>query len=549
MHIGEALPFGDVLLRAVRDRPRHTALVLPGERHTYAEVLERSLGVARSLLGLGVGPGDHVGLLMPNCADFVFGFFGAALLGAVVVPINARFKRRELRHVIPDADLKVILTSDVVADHVDFVELLHDSLPGLADASDPRDLRLDAAPDLRAVVLLGEREPAGMLPRHAFEALATQASVDRVMALRLRVRLRDVGLLPYTSGTTSVPKGCILTHEAVVRDWLAAGQRFGVGAEDVFWDPCPMFHMSGIGPMLFTFAVGGTFVTLTHFDPTTAVAQIAEERPTVIYPTFPPITTALFTHPDFDPASMRQVKAMLNVAPPDTLRRMQEALPHAVQISCYGLTEGAGVITYNELTEDLETRLRTTGPPLPGVEVKIVDPETGEDLGVDQPGEICIRGYNVFEGYHKDPEKTAATFDADGWAHTGDTGSVDHAGRVSYVGRTKDMLKVGGENVAPSEIESWLSTHPAVRMVQVVGRDDERYVEVPVAFVELVPGRDATAEELIEHCRGELASFKVPREVRFVTEWPLSATKVQKFRLREMANRPAADLALTPDAS
>lgn len=535
MHIGEALPFGDVLVRAVRDRPDHIALVLPGERYTYTEVLARSVAVARSLRGLGVRPGDHVGLLMPNCSDFVFGFFGATLIGAVVVPVNARFKRRELAHVIPDADLVVILTSDVVADHVDFVALLHESLPGLADAPDPATLSLADAPLLRAVVLLGDRTPEGMLGRAAFEALAEGVDAADVERLRLRVRLRDVGLLPYTSGTTSHPKGCILTHEAVIRDWLAAGARFGVGADDVFWDPCPLFHMSGIGPMLFTFGVGGTFVTLTHFDAKTAIAQMAEERPTVIYPTFPPITLAIFTHPDFDPSLLSQVKAMLNVAPPDTLRLMQAALPHAVQISCFGLTEGAGVITYNELDEDLESRLDTTGPPLPGVQVKIVDPETGTEVGIDEPGEICIRGYNVFEGYHKDPEKTAATFDEEGWAHTGDTGSVDHAGRVRYLGRTKDMLKVGGENVAPSEIESWLSTHPAVHMVQVVGRDDERYVEVPVAFVELSLGGTATAAELIEFCQGELASFKVPREVRFVTEWPMSATKVQKFKLRELA--------------
>lgn len=539
MHVAEALTFGDLLVRSARDRPDHPALVLPGERWTYAHVLDRSVDVARSLAALGIRRGDHVGLLMPNCSDFVFAFFGASLLGAVVVPINARFKRRELTHVIPDADLSVIVTSDIVADHVDFVELLHDSLPGLTEEEDPTSLDLVSAPRLRSVVLMGEREPAGMLPQDRFEALAEQVSAEHVMRERNFVRVRDTGLLPYTSGTTSQPKGCILSHEAVVRDWLAAGEVFEMGPDDVFWDPCPMFHMSGIGPMLFTFGVGATFVTLTHFDGATAVAQMKQERPTVIYPTFPPITMAIIRHPDFDPSHLIQVRAMLNVAPPDTLRLMQEAVPQAVQIGCYGLTEASGVVSYNALDEDLESRIDTTGPPLPGLEVRIVDPETGKDCDVDEPGEILIRGVSVFDGYHKDPEKTAETFDDDGWAHTGDRGSKDHAGRVRYLGRTKDMLKVGGENVAPIEIESHLSTHPAVQLVQVVGRPDERLVEVPVAFVELTEGRDVTEDELLDWCKGELASFKIPREIRFVTEWPMSATKIRKFRLREIAEQPA----------
>ena len=539
MHVTEPVTFGDILVRAARDRPDHPALVLPGERYTYADVLDRSVQVGRSLAALGVTKGDHVGLLMPNCSDFVFAFFGAALLGAVVVPVNARFKRRELRHVVPDADLVVLVTSDIVADHVDFVELLHDSLPGLTEASDPMHLDLPGAPRLRSVVLMGDREPAGMLPQARFEALADEVPAEYVHHARRFVRLRDIGLLPYTSGTTSQPKGCLLTHEAVVRDWFDAGEVFELGPDDTFWDPCPMFHMSGIGPMLFTFGVGGTFVTLTHFDGSTAVRQMAEERPTVIYPTFPPITMAIIRHPDFDASLLTQVRAMLNIGPPDTLRLMQAAIPQAVQIGCFGLTECSGVVSFNRLDEDLETRIDDTGPPLPGLEVRVVSPETGQDCPPDEPGELWVRGVSTLEGYYKDPEKTAATLDAEGWVHTGDTGSLSPEGHVRYVGRVKDMLKVGGENVAPVEIESHLSTHPAVQLVQVVGRSDERYVEVPVAFVQLSEGHEATPEELVEFCRGELASFKVPREVHLVTEWPMSATKIQKFRLREMAQELA----------
>ncbi|HSJ26874.1 MAG TPA: AMP-binding protein [Acidimicrobiia bacterium] len=534
VEIVEATTFGDLLLKTALERPDDEALVFPEIRFTYAELFEHAVDTARGLAALGVGRGDHVGILMPNCPEFVHAFFGVALLGGVVVPINARFKRRELAYVVENADLKVLVTSDIIADHVDFVGLLRDSLPSLAAASDSAALSLPEAPLLRSVVLMGDRTPDGMLGQKEFYARALDVDRGTVMRAREQVRIRDIAAIPYTSGTTSYPKGCLLTHEAIVRDWILSGRRFGVETGDRFWNPCPLFHMSGIGPLLFTLAVGGTLITMTHFDPASALRQIEEERPTVIYPTFPPITMALITHPDYDPAKFSQVKATLNVAPPDTLRMMQDKLPQAIQISCYGITEGSGVITYNELTETVDQRCETTGPPLPGAEVRIVDPATGDECAPGEPGEICIRGFNVFEGYYKDPEKTAETFDSEGWAHTGDLGSVDEAGRVIYVGRLKDMLKVGGENVAPSEIEAHLSTHPAVKLVQVVGKPDDKYVEVPVAFVELADGATATDEELIGWCQGQLASFKVPREVVFVTEWPMSATKIQKYKLREL---------------
>jgi fatty-acyl-CoA synthase len=204
-----------------------------------------------------------------------------------------------------------------------------------------------------------------------------------------------------------------------------------------------------------------------------------------------------------------------------------------VQVSAYGCTELGGIVAMNDPAEDAESRATTCGPPFPGVELRIVDPETGEVVPTGERGEIVGRGPGMFEGYHNDPERNAEAIDPDGFFHTGDVGSLDAAGNVSFHGRTKDMLKVGGENVACLEIESFLATHPAVRLAQVVGIPDTRLVEVPAAFVQLEPGHTATEEELIEYFRGQVASFRIPRHVRFVEEWPMSATKVQKFRLRE----------------
>ena len=533
----EVVPFGDLPVRAAARHPGADAVIFPDKRHTCASLSEAAVRAARSLHGLGLGPGDHLGILMPNCMDFVEVMFGAAMLGAWVVPINARYKEHELAYVIENADLKLLVTSDLIDEHVDFVELLHRCLPGLADAPDPAALALPAAPKLRSVVLLGGASPDGMLDRAAFEAAAAGVSDADVHLLRSRVRLRDVAMMMYTSGTTADPKGCPLTHEALVRTSVnACGDRFRLTAEDRFWDPLPLFHMSAILPLIGCLDAGAAYVTLTHFDASLGIAQLRDERATVCFSTSPPSTTALLNHPEWDAAAFSRIRLMNNVAPPDALRRIHAALPTAQHTNAYGLTECGGVAAFSHPDDPPEKRPVTSGRPLPGIELQIRDPESGAPVAEpDTRGEIWMRGYCIFEGYYKDPVKNAECFDAEGWFNTGDLGALDEDGRVSFMGRVKDMLKVGGENVAALEIESFLQTHPAVNIAQVVGVPDERYDEVPAAFVELTPGAELAPDALIAHCRGRIASFKVPRHVRFVAPgaWPMSATKVQKYRLRE----------------
>lgn len=533
MEAGEATTIGNLLIDASNDRPEQEAVIFPSERLRCIDMMAGALAVARGLYGLGVRRGGHVGILMPNCPDFVRAFFGCSLLGAVTVPINARYQQRELTYVIENGDLEVLLTVDVVADNVDFAERLHKGLAGLSDASDPENLDLQAAPKLRSVVMLGSTHPDGMVGPERFREIGELVSDDVILADCSLVDPQDTAIMLYTSGTTSHPKGCLLSHEAVVRTWVTVARRFGVAAGDRFWNPCPMFHMSGIGPMVFTLALGSPLVSLTHFSAETAIRQIHEEQARFIFPAFPLITMDIFEHPDCGPEKMKSVKAMLNVAPPDTWRMLQEMLPTAIQANTYGQTELSGITTWTEPSDTLDLRAETNGRPLEGVEVRIVDPDTQTELPHGERGEIQARGFQAFKGYHRDPELTAATLLEGGWVRTGDIGTAQPSGHIAYVGRLKDMLKVGGENVAATEIEAHLSLHPAVKLVQVVGRPDDRYQEVPVAFIELSEGHTATEVELIDHVRGQLASFKVPREVHFVTEWPMSATKIQKFRLLE----------------
>ncbi len=523
----------DLVARAANRDPEGAAVVFPGERVTFAELYDRSVDTARSLAACGVSAGDKVGILMSNCQEFVDVLLGSQLLGAWAVPINARYKAKELAYVIADADVRVLVTTDRVVEHVDFVALLDEAFPELCEQSDADALTMSAAPELRSVVLHGERVPAGMLGWQTFVDAGGAVPVDAIELSRSRLAVRDVAMMMYTSGTTAMPKGCPISHEALVRPAVEAGRtRFFLTPHDRMWDPLPMFHMSFVLPFVACLDAGAALLSMEHFDPDVAIDYLRDERATVNFASFPTITEALLNHPKWDDDAM-SIRLVNNVGPPDLLVSMQERMPSAVQISAYGMTECGGVICFGDVNDTLEKRCETSGWPFRGIEVQIRDLETDDVLPPGNRGEILVRGYCVFEGYYKDPDKNAEAFTEDGWFRTGDICALDDDGRVTYDGRVKDMLKVGGENVAAAEIEGLLSQHPAVMLAQVVSAPDPKYVEVPAAFVQLVEGGSVTEDELIDFCRGEVASFKVPRHVRFVTEWPMSATKIQKVRLRE----------------
>ncbi len=532
-HLIKVTTLGDLLLRAADKWPDAEALVFPSERLTYARLAERAQERARALMGMGVRPGDHVGILAPNLVEVVEMLFAIALSGAVAVLINARYKTFELAYVIENSDISMLFTTRRIADHVDFAGLLYAALPGLEAASDPLALELGAAPLLRNIVLLEDGAQDGMVGWRQFSGFAGEVSADALWRRRSRVALRDPCIMMYTSGTTANPKGCRLSHEALVRNAREMGARFEITSSDRQFNPLPMFHMSSILPLLSLVWSGACYITDTHFNADAAIDAIYTERPTIFFTAFPAIMSALVNHPRFDAARMPQVRLINNVAPPNQLKRNMAILPQAVHVSAYGLTEASGVSCNGHASEDDDTRAHTCGRPYEGVQLRVVDLESGEDAEPGQPGEVLIRGFSLFEGYYKSPEKTAEAIDADGWLHTGDIATLDEGGRVAYQGRIKDMLKVGGENVAAIEIESFILQHPAVQMVQVVGVPDAKMFEVPAAFIELTAGSRCSESEIIEFCRNRIASFKIPRHVRFVTEWPMSATKVQKFRLRE----------------
>jgi len=476
-----------------------------------------------------------VGLLLPTGMDFIETLFAVALLGAVSVPVNARYMPPELAYVVENADLKVLLTTDRIAEAVNFVERLHLAFPALAE-SDAKRLRLSDAPKLRSIVLFGTSTADGMLTEAEFAALADQGDMERLHLDRLQVRLGNTALILYTSGTTANPKGCMISHEAIVRNGAALADRYELTGEDSFWSPLPMFHIAAILPLAAIFNVAGTYVTTGYFRAGEALKMMEEESVTATYPCFWTIMSDLVDHPDFEKTDLSRVKLMnanFAVQPPEIGIKMKKALPNAVFVGTFGMTETAGTVTTSRLDATETQRFTRLGTPLSGIEIKAIDPETGQEAAPGEKGEAWIRGYCTFSEYYKSPEKTAEALDDEGWFHSGDLISIDEDGQVMFHGRLRDMLKVGGENVAAVEIETCLQQHEAVKLAQVVGIPDRRLIEIPAAFIELEPGHEASEQELIAFCKGKIAGFKIPRHVRFVTEWPVSSTKIQKFRLQE----------------
>ena len=527
---------GDLLLSAADRYPDTLALVFPDSKFTYQELATRAIRRARSLQALGVKPRDHVGILMHTCPDFVEIFFAAALCGAVVVPINARYRSGELAYVIENGDVVTLVTTDGIAEQVSFVERLTGALPELASQSDPLRLTLAQTPRLRNIVLMGQTAPAGFVTASEFDRAGEAVPERNVHLSRLGVRVRDVGLLLYTSGTTENPKGCLITHEAQVRNSIALGRhRYRLTHEDRFWSPLPMFHIASVLPMLAIFDVGGTYLTMSYFDAGVALDMLQRYEVTATYPCFVTIMQGLIYHPAFPTTNLQRIKLMNSnfaVQPPAVAESIIKAMPGALQVGSFGMTETAGTVCTGGPDEPEFLRITRLGKPLPGLEVRIIDADSGKDVAAGARGEVLVRGYSLLEGYHKDAVKTAQAIDPAGWFHTGDIGSLDEHGTIMFHGRYKDMLKVGGENVAAAEIEALLGRHPAVKLAQVVAIPDAKYVEVPAAFVELKPGCQVSEADLVSFCKMEVAAFKVPRVIRFVKEWPMSSSKIQKFRLR-----------------
>lgn len=518
------LTLAGVVEEHVRTSPERVAVIMDGDDVSYGALWDRGITRRDEMLALGVRPGDRVGVLLPNGIPYLEIVLGASMMGAVIVPMNIRYKSRELRHLIVDSGMVLLYSQDSLPGVVDFAGLLSAAFPELKQRADRLQLSISEAPALRAIVSLDGPSPFMLgiaeIPRPR-DTKVTPPDASQAL------------FIMYTSGSTSAPKGCIVPHRAIISNAWAIVDVFGLTPEDTWWCPLPMFHIGGLLFVITMLAVGGQYSGLSHFEADKAIAALDKHPPTVFYPLFPTITLPIIDHPGFARLDHRRMRIMVNLAPPEVQRRVQATVPHAPILGAFGMTETCGTVCYGRPADPVDSRLHTCGRPLEGWSVKIVDAVTRAELAPGERGEIAVKGQGLFDGYLNAPELTARQHLPDGFFLTGDVGLLDAAGQLVFHGRIKDQLKVGGENVSALEVESFLSTHSAVANVQVVGIADERYGEVPAAFVELRGGARVSEQELIGYCTDQIARFKIPRYVRFVTEWPMSATKVQKFRLRE----------------
>jgi acyl-CoA synthetase (AMP-forming)/AMP-acid ligase II len=517
--------------------PDKEALVFPTGRKSYHAVVKSVFQRARGLIGLGIKPGDHVGILLPSGIEFVETLFAVSMVGGISVLMNARYRAPEIAYVAENADLVAIVTNSEADDFVDFVSRLHESFPAISECADPLKLAIADAPKLKKLILFGGKVSAGFVDQNGFDRAGAAICEDTVHRARLGVRLRDTCMILYTSGTSANPKGCLLSHEAICREASnLARNRWAFTDTERVWSPMPLFHIAAMLAMIGAVDVGGTFIGQPHFDAGESLRQIECERATMLFLPFVTFHQAMIGHPDWDKTDMGSVRLMnscFSQMPQSVGNAYRAKMPDALQVGTFGMTEASGIVTTGGYDMDPEMGFQTLGYPLAGITLRIVDVETGQDLPAGERGEVFVKGYNLLDGYYSDPIKTAEALDMNGWYHSGDIGSLDAHGHLSFHGRFKDMLKVGGENVAAAEVEAVLATHDGVQLAQVVGLPDMRLAEIPAAFIERSGNVDVSADELIDFVKERIASFKVPRHIRFIDEWPMSASKIQKFKLRQ----------------
>jgi fatty-acyl-CoA synthase len=518
---------GQTLEATARRFPGREALVVchQGVRQTWAEFDATVNEVAKGLIGVGIEPGDRVGMWSPNFAEWAYIQYATARVGAIQVNINPAYRTSELRYVLEQSGCRLLVTR---------TEYLSSAYKAMVD---------EVAPGLTALerVIYFDVGDWG-------ELLSAGASVSDA-----DLRARSATLAPddpiniqYTSGTTGFPKGATLSHFNILNDALLVGEACAYDETDRVCIPVPYYHCFGmVMGNLACSVYGATMVVPSPtFDPEAVLRACQDERCTSLYGV-PTMFIAELGHTElasFDLSSLRTGIMAGSPCPIEVMRKVMEVMHMDEVTIAYGMTETSPVSTQTSTTDPVEMRVSTVGRVLPHVESKIVAPETGETVPRGEAGEYCTRGFHVMLGYWNDPERTGEAIDADGWMHSGDLATMDEDGYVNIVGRIKDMIIRGGENVYPREIEEFLYTHPAVADAQVIGVPDEKYGEELMAWVRLAPGAELTAEELKEFCRGRIAHFKVPRYVKFVTAFPMTVTgKVRKVEMRE---RSIAELGL-----
>jgi fatty-acyl-CoA synthase len=510
---------GDDFDRTVAAHGDRDALVdrATGRRWTYTELADEVNTIALALLDLGVEKGDRVGIWAPNCAEWTFTQYATAKIGAILVNINPAYRVHELRYVLNQAGIGTLVAAKSFKTS-DYAAMIDEVRP--------------ECPALRHVLLIGSQEWT------ALQAVGRGGSRAGLAEVQASLSADDAINIQYTSGTTGFPKGATLSHHNILNNGYFVGELCGYTEADRVCIPVPFYHCFGMvmGNLAATSHGACMVIPAPAFDPKATLAAVAEERCTSLYGV-PTMFIAELADPafdDYDLSSLRTGIMAGSPCPVEVMKQVIERMGMGEVAICYGMTETSPVSTQTRADDSVDRRVSTVGRVHPHLEVKVVDPETGQTVPRGTPGEFCTRGYSVMLGYWDQPDKTAEAIDAARWMHTGDLAVMDDEGYLNITGRIKDMVIRGGENVYPREIEEFLYTHPDVQDAQVIGVPDERYGEELMVWVKMREGATAlTAESLREYCAGKLAHYKIPRYVHIVDEFPMTVTgKIRKVEMR-----------------
>ncbi len=507
-----------------------------GLRLTYREFSGRVDLLAKGLLAIGIKKGDHVGIWATNVPDWLTFMFATARIGAVLVTINTNYKIHELEYLVKQADLTTLCLVDGFKDS-DYVGMVNELVPELK-TSQRGHLKSERFPFLKNVIFMGPEKHRGMFNVPELLLLGQQVSDSDLADAEKGLDAHDIINMQYTSGTTGFPKGVMLTHYNIINNGYYIGRCQDFGENEILCLPVPLFHCFGtVLGVLAILTHGGSLVVIENYDPLLVLASVQKEKCTALYGV-PTMFIAELNHPMFDMFDLSSLRTGIMAGSPcpmDVMKQVVEKMHMKDVTIAYGLTEASPVMTQTTTDDPLEKRVSTVGKELEGIEVKVVDPETGKECGIGEQGELCCRGYNVMKGYYKKPEETAKVIDNDGWLHSGDLGIKDEDGYFKVTGRIKDMIIRGGENIYPREIEEYLYGMEEIQDVQVAGIPDDKYGEVVGAFIILKEGRSLTEEDVIDFCRGKIARFKIPQYVFFVDSYPMTGSgKIQKFKLGEV---------------
>ncbi|HDS1057637.1 TPA: AMP-binding protein [Pseudomonas putida] len=508
-----------------------------GLRYSWRQLAEQVEIYARALIALGVNTGDRVGIWSPNCAQWCILQLASAKVGAILVNINPAYRVGELEYVLRQSGCRWLVCAEAFKTS-DYHAMVQALIPELTSAR-PGELASECLPQLRGVISLAANPPAGFLPWHALAERAGQTSAEAFTARQQSLQFDQPVNIQYTSGTTGAPKGATLSHYNILNNGFMVGESLGLTARDRMVIPVPLYHCFGmVMANLGCITHGSTMIYPNDaFDAELTLRAVAEERASILYGV-PTMFIAMLDHPSraqMDLSTLRSGIMAGATCPIEVMRRVIDQMHMAEVQIAYGMTETSPVSLQTGPDDDLELRVTTVGRTQPQLENKLVDTD-GCIVARGEIGELCTRGYSVMLGYWDNPQATADAIDPAGWMHSGDLAVMDEQGYVRIVGRNKDMIIRGGENIYPRELEEFFYTHPAVADAQVIGIPCSRYGEEIVAWIKLHPGHSATAEELQGWCKARIAHFKVPRYIRFVDEYPMTVTgKVQKFRMREIS--------------